>query len=83
MIAITQPSLVARWRCQLGRHARRIALPRPLAAIGYLTNGAVIDGLIEIENLVLVVLYDELHDDGRLSVTLGGFSGARVPWGVQ
>ncbi len=83
MIAIAQPSLLAVWRRQMGRPSRRAALPRPLAALGYLTSGAVVDGLVEIENLVLVVLYDELHDDGRLSLTLAGYSGARVPWGVQ
>lgn len=83
MIAIAQPSLLARWRRQVGRHARRMALPRPLAGLGALANGAVVDGLIEIHNLVLVVLYDELHDDGRLSVNVAGFSGVRVPWGVQ
>ena len=77
MIAIARPSLLARWRRQLGRHARRLALPRPLAALGCLINGTVIDGLIEIENLVLVALYDELLDDGRLSVTVAGFSGNR------
>ena len=83
MIAIAQPSLLARWRHQVGRHARRVALPRPLAALGALTNGAVVDGLIEIHNMVLVVVYDEMHDDGRLSVNVAGFSGVCVPWGVQ
>ncbi len=83
MIAIAQPSLLARWRRQVGRHARRVALTRPLAGLGALANGAVVDGLIEIHNLVLVVLYDELHDDGRLSVNVAGFSGSQVPWGVQ
>jgi hypothetical protein len=83
MIAIAQPSLLADWRRQVGRPSRRTALPRPLAALGFLTSGAVVDGLVEIENVVLVALYDELHDDGRLSLTLAGYSGARVPWGVQ
>lgn len=83
MIAIARPSLLARWRRQLGRHARRNALPRPLAALGYMSNGAVVDGLVEIENLILVVLYDEMQDSGRLSVTVGGYSGSRIPWGAQ
>lgn len=83
MIATVQPSLLARWRRQLGRSSRRTASPRPMTAFGYLANGPALGGLIEIQNLVLVVLYDQLHADGKLSLNLAGFSGRRVPWGVQ
>ena len=34
-----------------GRHRR--SQPRPLAALGYLANGPVIDGLIEVEKLTI------------------------------
>jgi hypothetical protein len=38
---------------------------------------------VEIENLVLVVVYDEHQPSGKLALRLAGFTGARVPWGVQ
>jgi hypothetical protein len=83
MIAIAQSVNLERWQRQFGHPFRRIALPRPWASLGYLTNGAVVDNLIEVENLTIVVLYDEVQDNGQLWVTLAGFSGVRVPWGIQ
>ena len=46
------------WRQRLGGRRRRVQ-PRPLAAMGYLADGPVTDGLIEVENLTIVLLYDE------------------------
>ncbi len=82
MTAISQSSLVVRWQHRFAGRRRTRAQPRPLAALGYLVNGAVMDGLVEIENLVLVVLYDEAMDSGRRALRLAGFGGARMPWGV-
>ena len=48
-----QPSLLDQWRQRLGGRRHRRARPRPLAAMGYLANGPVIDGLIEIEKLCI------------------------------
>ena len=42
-----------------------------------------IDGLIEIEKLLTVLLYDEPTDKGRLALRLVGYSASRVPWGVR
>lgn len=56
MIATCEPSLLDLWRWQIGR---RRCDPRPLAAMGYLANGPVIEELIEIDKLVLAVVYDE------------------------
>ena len=82
-----QPSsttcLLARWRRSFGARRRRVSGPRPLAALGYLTNGPVTDGLIEIDNLVLAVLYDEAHPGDHTAVWLAGFGGMRSPWGVR
>jgi hypothetical protein len=50
--------------------------------MGYLTNGPAVGGLIEIDKLVLVVLYDERIQGKRHSLRLAGFSGRPVPWGV-
>lgn len=83
VITAATPSLMARWHSQLGRRARRFALPRPFGSLSFLANGAVVDGLIEVENLVLVTLYDEEDVAGHTSVTLAGFSARRVAWGVQ
>jgi len=83
MIAVSQPSLLGRWWRQMGQAARREALPRPGAALGFLSHGPAPHGLIEVHNVILVVLYDELHDDGRLTINVAGFSGIPVPWGIQ
>jgi hypothetical protein len=56
---------------------------RPFAALGYVSNGPVVEGLIEVENLVLVVVYDETLPTGKLALRLAGFSAARMPWGIQ
>jgi hypothetical protein len=65
-----------------GRHRYR-AQPRPLAAVGYLAQGPVIQGLIEIEKLTLVLLYDEPTDKGRSALRLAGYSATRIPWGIR
>jgi len=83
MAAVSQSSLIARWQHRFRGRRRNRAQPGPLAALGYLVNGAVVDGLVEIENLVLVVLYEEATDSGRLALRLAGFGGARMPWGVM
>jgi hypothetical protein len=82
MIASSKSTLIDRWRQRIQRR-RRAQQPRPLAALGYLTIGSVVDDLIEIEKLVLVVQHDEILPDGRCALRLAGFSGASVPWGVQ
>ena len=74
--------LLVRWRRSFGARRRRVSGPRPLAALGYLANGPVTGGLIEIENLVLAVLYDEPQPEGRTAVWLAGFGGMHGPWGV-
>jgi hypothetical protein len=57
MIATLEPlSPLDQWRQRLGGRRRRRAQPRPLAALGYLANGPVFDGLIEVEKLTIVIL---------------------------
>jgi hypothetical protein len=43
----------------------------------------VIEGLIEIEKLTIILLYDEASRRGRRTLRLAGYSGSRVPWGVK
>jgi len=82
MIATEIRSPLDQWRWRLGgRHGNRS--PRPLGALGYLARGPVLEGLVEIEKLVLVVLYDEPAGQGQHSLRLAGYSGASVPWGVK
>ena len=70
-------------RLSLSRIGSAHAQPRPLAALGYLANGPVTDGLIEVEKLTLVILYDELIRPGHCVHRLAEYSGCRVPWGVR
>ena len=83
MISAPESSPLDQWRQRLGGRRRFHAQPRPMAALGYLANGPVIEGLIEIEKLVTVLLYDEPTDKGRLALRLVGYSASRVPWGVR
>ena len=83
MIATLQPSPLDQWRQRFGGKRRHNRRPRPLAALGYLTNGPVIEGLIEVEKLTIVILYDEPNSPGHRTLRLAGFSGSRVPWGIQ
>ena len=82
-IATLEPlSPLDRWRQRLGGRRRRVQ-PRPLAAMGYLAKGMVTNGLIKVENLTIVLLYDEPITPGHCALRLAGYSGRRVPWGVR
>jgi len=70
------------WRRQIGRR-QPPDQRRPLGALGYLRKGPVRGGLIDIDSLTLVVLYDEPPRDGGGALSLAGFGARRVPWGVQ
>jgi hypothetical protein len=83
MIAPQEPTLLDQWRERIGRRRRWNSQPRPLAALSYLTNGPVIEDLIEIDHLVLVALFDDPTDRGGHALRVAGFSAARVPWGVR
>ena len=52
--------------------------PRPLAAMGYLLGGRATDGLIEVEKLTIVLLYDEQIRPGHCALRLAGYAGKRV-----
>jgi len=83
MIATLQTSPLDQWRQRFGGRRRCNRRPRPLAALGYLANGPTIEGLIEVEKLTLIILYDAPSHSGSLTLRLAGFSGSRVPWGIQ
>jgi hypothetical protein len=70
------------WRQRLGGRRRRTQ-PQSLAATGYLINGPVLDSLIEVENLTIVILWDEEIRPGHCALRLAGYAGNRVPWGVR
>src|SRR3990170_4651956 len=82
MIAPPHVPLIKQWRRQVPRRRRDIQHRRPLGVLGYLTNGPTLDGMMEVEKVVLVVLYDEPVHVGPLCLRLAGFSGRPVPWGV-
>ncbi len=76
MIVGSQSTPLDQWRQHLGGRHRRVQ-PRPLAAMGYRVNGPAIDGLVAIENLILVLLYDDLIRPGHCALRLVGYSGIR------
>ena len=61
MIATLQPAPLDQWRQRFGGRRRRNRRPRRLAAMGYLTHGPVVEGLVELEKLLLVVLLRSIH----------------------
>jgi hypothetical protein len=83
MLATLQPSPLNLWRDRLGGKRRSHHQPRPWGALGYLANGPVIEHLIEIEKLILVVLYDEPFGHGQQALRLAGYSGKLTSQGVQ
>ena len=82
MLSNVEPSLSDLWRRQIGRRHRNRD-PRPLAALGYLTNGPVVEDLIEVEKLVLVVVHDETAERGNMSTRVAGYLGCPIPWGIR
>ena len=83
MISTVDLSPLDQWRKRFGGRRRRRDRPWPQAALGYLTDGPVVDGLIEIETLTFVLLYDEPIPGGPCALRLAGYSCHRVPWGVR
>lgn len=83
MTATLRPTPLDQWRQRFGGRRREHRRPRRLAALGYLPHGPVLDGLIEVEKLLLVVLYDAPTGHGQHAVRLAGYTGTRVPWGVK
>ena len=83
MIAtLAPPSPLDQWRRRFDGRRRRTE-PRPIASMGCLTDGPVVDNLIEIEKLTLVLLYDDTIRSGHCALRLAGYSGSRVPRGVR
>jgi hypothetical protein len=84
MIAILEPcSPLDQWRQRFGGSRRLHRQARSLAALGYLTHGPVLDGLVEIDRLTLVVLFDEPLPGGSLALRLAGYAAQCIPWGVR
>jgi hypothetical protein len=77
-----QDSPLDQWRNRLGGRRRRTQ-PRPLATLGYLVDGPVINSLIEVEKLTIILFYDELIRAGHCALRLAGYAGSRIPWGVR
>ena len=80
--ALEPPSPLDQWRQRLGSQRRRTQA-RSLGAMGYLIDGPVLDGLVEVENLTMVLLCDEEIRPGHCALRLAGYAGSRVPWGVR
>lgn len=83
MIATLKPTPLDDWRRRFGGERRRLDQSRPLAAMGYLVNGPIMEGLVEVGNLILTVLYAVRLHHGQETLRLAGFSGTPVRWGIR
>jgi hypothetical protein len=76
----THQQLIRRWRQQMTR--RLCASPYhatpPLVVMSHWTDGPVVDGLIEVENLRLAVLYEEPSRRRFPAIRFSAYSGERV-----
>ena len=76
--------LVERWNHQVGaRIGQGTGRRSRLGAVGYLAGGAVIEGLVELTNLLLVVLYGQPVEHGAAALHVAGFGAEIVPWGIE
>lgn len=77
--------LLARWRTQIGTRRTLAAniLTRRAAAASYLTYGPPACGMIEVDHLVMVMLYDERIEERWPKIQLAGFTARRTENGVQ
>ncbi len=82
MISTPESTPLDQWRERFGGRRRR-AQARTIAALGYLTDCPAIDGLVPIEKLTLVLLYDEPIRLGQCALRLVGYRAAPVAWGVR
>jgi hypothetical protein len=83
MLTTQSAPLLDQWRKRFGGRHRRNHSPRRLAAMGCLVHGPILEGLVELEKLLLVVLHDQPTGRGQYALRLAGYSGRRVPWGVR
>lgn len=85
MIGCPHPDLLSRWRRQVAARRKRQYDPRPRrnCAMSYRTHGPVVDGFVEVEGLVLAILYDEPSLRRLPAIRFAGYCGARVEWGVK
>ena len=83
MIATLQPTPLDMWRRRLGGRKHRMDHPHRAAALGYMAHGPVENGLIEVGELTLVILYACQVRPWQRALRLAGFSGKPVPWGVR
>ena len=74
-------SLLDDWRRSMAQ--RQSTGRRPLAAFGSMVDGPVRNGLVELDHMTLVVLYNEPSSHDQLVLRLAGYSGTQVPWGVM
>jgi hypothetical protein len=78
------PELLQRWRCQVASQRRRNACAlRQDAALGYLAQGPIYHGLIDVRRLVFVVLHDQQRPNNALAMRVSGYVASGVPWGVK
>jgi hypothetical protein len=81
----TSDQLLTKWQRQVAcrRNYVHNRHPRSSAAFGYLTCGPVVDDFIEVENLVVTMLFDDASDPLFRKIRLDGYKASRVPWGIQ
>lgn len=78
------PALKQCWRRQVaGRLRWRGGQgPRPLAAITQIVRGPILDGLVNVRDLVWIVLHDDLRSEGNVGIRCAVYGASSVPWGL-
>ncbi len=79
------PGLKQCWRQQVAsQQRRRVAQgPRPLAAVTYLVRRSAHEGLVDIRDLTVVIMYDDKRHDGSVAIRCAGYSASGIPWGLK
>lgn len=83
MIATVQQTPLDQWRRRFGGQQRRTGHPRGAAALGYMAQGPVENGLIAVGKLTLTIMYACQVRSWQHALRLAGFTGKPVPWGVR
>jgi len=78
-------TLMDRWRRQVGGRLARGTewVPRPMAALGYLVNGRPAKDYVEVDRLLMVIVYDDPVGPDMVALRVAGYRASCVSHGVQ
>jgi hypothetical protein len=83
MHALSCVELMNQWRRQVAWRRRPGQSPRGLGGLAWLTPATPSAGLVDLQDLTIVVAYDELQANDQLATRIAGYRAVRVDHGVQ